>query len=86
VNAREIPPTAELFPRHALVQRHPNLLTEPRLQWALRRRATNGLSDAVFESRAGELIIHEPTFLRWFLGLAGRAKPRAARRKRRAAG
>lgn len=80
---RDIPPTSELFPRHALVERHPNLLTEPRVQWALRHRATNGLEDAVFLSRSGELLVHEPGFLRWYLGLKGLAKPRAGRRKHR---
>ena len=39
----------------------------------------NGLSAAVFDSPCGELLIHEPSFLAWFLGLAGRAKPRAGR-------
>jgi hypothetical protein len=83
MNQPAIPPSNELFPRHALVKRHPNLLTEPRVQWALRNRARNGLSDVVYESRSGELLVHEPGFLRWYLGLAGRAKPRATRRKRR---
>jgi hypothetical protein len=36
---REIPPSSELFPRHALVERHPNLLTQSRVQWALRNRS-----------------------------------------------
>jgi hypothetical protein len=81
MTARPIPPTSELFPRHALVARHPNLLSDPRVQWALRNRKTNGLSDAVYESQGGELLVHEPSFLRWFLGLSGRQKPRAARRK-----
>ena len=82
MNARAIPPTAELFTRHQLVSRHPNLLTEPRVQWALRNRRKNGLADAVFETMAGELMVHEPAFIRWFLGLEGRSKPRAARRRR----
>lgn len=81
MNVRSIPPTTELFPRHALVQRHPNLLNESRVQWALRNRARNGLADAVFESRAGELLVHEPGSLRWYLGLSGKARPRAARKK-----
>jgi hypothetical protein len=85
MSAREVPPTTELFTRHALVERHPNLLTEPRVQWALRNRKSNGLAGAVFESRAGELVVHEPAFLRWLLMLDGRAAPRAARRKRRVA-
>jgi hypothetical protein len=85
MTARELPPTSELFPRHALVERHPNLLTEPRVQWALRNRDRNGLSEAVYESRSGELLVHEPGFLRWYLGLSGRGKPRASRRKRQVA-
>lgn len=75
-----VPPTTELFSRHALVQRHPNLLTEPRVQWALRDRKRNGLAGAVYESRGGQLLVHEPAFLRWFLNLDGRAKPRASTR------
>jgi hypothetical protein len=79
-----VPPTSELFNRPQLVERHPNLFTPARVEWALRRRETNGLKGIVFESRSGELVIHEPGFLAWYLGLTGRAKPRAARRKRRA--
>ncbi len=85
MSTREIPPTSELFPRQALVERHPNLLTESRVQWALRHRESNGLSPAVFESRSGELLVHEPGFLRWFLNLDPRHRPRAARSRRRVA-
>lgn len=74
-----IPPTAELFSKDALVERHPNLLTFSRVQWALRNRARNGLSDAIYESKSGQLLVHEPEFLRWYLGLTGRSKPRASR-------
>ena len=87
-----LPPTAELFTRRAFAQRHPNLLNDWRVEWATRNRATNGLNDcnAVFESRGsggeGELLIHEPAFLAWFLGLTGRAKPRALRNKARRRG
>ncbi len=77
--ARPVPPTAELFPRSALVQRHPHLLSDARVQWALRNRHRNGLAPAIYESRGGQLVIHEPTFLSWFLGLDGRRKPRRAR-------
>jgi hypothetical protein len=38
MNSRAVPPTSELFARHALVRRHPNLLNESRVQWALRNR------------------------------------------------
>jgi hypothetical protein len=79
-----MPPTAELFTKSQLAARHPHLLSANRLVWALRRRAVNGLSSAVFESPCGELLVHEPAFLTWFLGLGGRAKPRVARRGRRA--
>lgn len=75
----DIPPTFELFSKEALVERHSNLLTHPRIQWALRNRASNGLSSVVYESRSGQLLIHEPEFLRWYLGLTGRSKPRASR-------
>ena len=75
----DIPPTSELFSKEALVERHPNLLTYPRLQWALRNRARNGLSSVVYESKSGQLLVHEPEFLRWYLGLTGRSKPRASR-------
>lgn len=78
-----LPPTNELFGQAQLVERHPSILNMSRVQWAVRNRDKNGLSDAVFETKGNELYIHEPTFLRWFLGLAGRGKPRAARRKRR---
>ena len=73
----DLPPTSELFSKVALIERHPNLLTPPRLQWALRNRATNGLASVVYESKSGQLLIHEPEFLRWYLGLTGRSKPRA---------
>jgi hypothetical protein len=80
-----VPPTSELFPQDEFVERHPTLMNKWRVQWAVRHRHKNGLADAdaVFESKGGEVLIHEPAFLRWFLGLSGRAKPRAARRKRR---
>lgn len=78
----ELPPTSELYTRSQLIQRHPHLLSEHRVAWALRNRRTNGLNSAgaVFDSPCGELLIREPAFLAWFLGLAGRAKPRARRR------
>ena len=76
-----LPPTNELFPQGPFVQRHPTILNTSRVKWAVRNRHKNGLDGAVFESRGGELLIHEPAFLRWFLGLNGRAKPRAQRRK-----
>ena len=75
-----LPPTTELVTKAQLVARHPHLLSVNRVTWALRCRAANGLSAAVFESPCGELLIHEPAFLAWFLGLVGRAKPRAGRR------
>ena len=78
-----VPPTSELFSKEALVERHPNLLTFPRIQWALRNRATNGLSSVVYESKSRQLLVHEPEFLRWYLGLRGRSKPRASRIPRR---
>ena len=75
-----LPPMTELFTKPQLVARHPHLLSVNRVTWALRHRATNGLSAAIFDSPCGELLIHEPSFLAWFLGLDGRAKPRAGRR------
>lgn len=83
MDAPTLPPTGELYTRRTLVERHPNILTSARLAWALRHRKDNGLAAtaAVFDSPCGELLIHEPPFLVWFLGLAGRAKPRAARRR-----
>jgi hypothetical protein len=76
-----LPPTSELFTRRQLADRHPGLLTKDRIDWAIRHREKNGLvaSDAVFDSTCGETLIHEPALLRWFLGLAGRAKPRRFR-------
>jgi len=80
------PPPAELFSIHALAQRHPTLLSENRLRWAIRNRASNGLAaaGAVFDSPVGKFILHEPAVICWILGLSGRAKPRAARLKKQA--
>ncbi len=75
-----LPPTTELVTKAQLVARHPHLLSVNRVTWALRCRAVNGLTAAVFVSACGELLIHEPSFLAWFFGLSGRAKPRAGRR------
>jgi hypothetical protein len=79
-----VPPTTELVTKAQLIARHSHLLSANRVAWALRRRAVNGLSDAVFESTCGALLIHEPSFLAWFLGLSGRARRRAGRTGRRA--
>jgi len=75
-----LPPMTELVTKAQLVAKHPHLLSLNRVAWALRYRAVNGLSDAVYDSPCGELLIHEPSFLAWFLGLSGRAKPRVRRR------
>ena len=83
VRRPDIPPTSELFSKEGLVERHPNLLTYPRVQWALRNRTRNGLSSIVHESKSGQLLVHEPEFLRWYLGLTGRSKPRASSVRRR---
>lgn len=83
-DARAMPSTTELFTKDQLVSRHSHLLSANRVVWALRRRAINGLSGAVFDSPCGQLLIHEPAFIAWLLGLKGRAKPRAIRRGRRA--
>ena len=83
---RSVPPTTELVTKAQLIARHSHLLSANRVAWALRRRPVNGLSDAVFESPCGELLIHEPSFLAWFLGLSGRGKPRAGRTGRRLSG
>jgi hypothetical protein len=79
-----IPPTSEICSRKELANRHPHILSEHRVAWALRNRSKNGLSAcrAVFESPCGQLFVREPAFLAWFLGLDGRAKPRAVRNKR----
>ena len=77
---RSVPPTTELVTKAQLIARHSHLLSANRVAWALRRRTVNGLSDAVFESPCAELLIHEPSFLAWFLGLSGRGKPRAGRK------
>ena len=81
-----LPPMAELFTKAQLEARHAHLLNVNRVTWALRRRATNGLSTAIFVSPFGELVIHEPCFLAWFLGLGGRGMPRAGRRGGRRSG
>jgi hypothetical protein len=74
-----LPPTSELFTKAKLVERHPNFLSLNRLDWTLRHRASNGLAGAVYESRAGELLVHKSQFLLWYLGLSARAKPRSGR-------
>ena len=86
VNASPIPPTSELFRLTDFAKRHQPLLSDNRVRWAVRNRTTNGLqaAGAVFEDPYGVTLIHEPAFLAWFLGLKGRAKPRAPRRLRRA--
>jgi hypothetical protein len=75
------PPVAEIFPASQFPQRHPHLLNSNRVQWAVRHRKRNGLAacGAVFDSPCGQVMIHEPAFIAWFLGLAGRKKPRRAR-------
>jgi len=80
-----LPPSSELFNKHQLVARHPHLFSDSRVAWMIRNRKNNGLAavGGVFESRGGEILIHEPSAIRWFLGLAGRAKPRALRRRGR---
>jgi len=72
----DIPPLSELFSKEALVERHPNLLTHPRIPRASRTRATDGLSSVVYESMSGQVLVHEPGFLRWYLGLTGRSTTR----------
>jgi hypothetical protein len=81
---RTLPPTSELFTRRQLIERHPHLLNESRIAWALRNRKRNGLAadGAVFDSPCGELLVREPAFLAWFLGLSGRSRPRTSRRRR----
>jgi hypothetical protein len=83
---QELPPAAELFTIDALAARHPQLLSKNRIMWAVRHRQTNGLSaaNAVYENPYGGFVLHEPATLSWWLGLSGRAKPRAARPKKRA--
>jgi hypothetical protein len=80
-----LPPTSELFTSRQLSERHPHILNYHRVSWALRKREANGLtkSHAVFESPCGTLLVHEPTFLAWFVGLSNRAKPRRLRTKSR---
>jgi hypothetical protein len=77
-----LPPTTELYTLRQLAQRHEHLLNYNRVTWAVRHRHKNGLSAAraVFKSPCGEMLVHEPAFLTWFLGLGGRAKPRSTRR------
>jgi len=78
----DLPPINELFPRREFAARHPNILNPSRVEWALRKRRSNGLAatGGVYEARSGELLIREPVFLQWFLGLSGRTAPRRLRR------
>ncbi len=84
---QSLPQMSELFTSRQLAQRHSHLLSEHRLAWATRHRQKNGLTaaGAVFKSPCGELLLHEPKFLAWFLGLSSRAKPRRLRTKSSAA-
>ncbi len=84
---RQIPQPSELFELLPLAERHPQLLTPNRLRWAARNRKHNGLEAAggVFESPAGVLLFSEPAVIQWVLGLSGRGKPRATRRRTAAA-
>ena len=85
LDATPLPPANELFTKAVLAERHPNLLNRNRVEWAVRERKGNGLDSvgAVFEARGNQLLIHEPAFLAWFLGLTGRSKPRALRGPKR---
>jgi hypothetical protein len=81
---QDLPPAAELFTIQALAARHPQLLSKNRISWAIRHRHKNGLiaAGAVFENPYGGFVLHEPATLSWWLGLRGRAKPRAERVKK----
>jgi hypothetical protein len=81
--AETLPPTSELFPSRQFIPRHPHLFNKHRVDWAIRNRETNGLTQvrAIYKSPCGEFLIHEPKFIEWFLGLSGRAKPRRERSK-----
>jgi hypothetical protein len=75
-----LPPTAELFLVKDFAPRHPNLLNENRVRWAVRNRFENGLAEhgGVYESPCGH-VLHEPSFLTWWLSRDGRNRPRATR-------
>jgi hypothetical protein len=77
-----LPNMSELFTQRQLAERHPHLLNYNRVVWAVRHRRENGLNaaGAVYDSPCGELLVREPAFLAWFLGLTSRAKPRRLRR------
>jgi hypothetical protein len=77
-----IPPTKEIVSHQELVRRHPTILTKASVQWALRKRGTNGLGSAVYEARSGALLVHEPTFIHWFLKSKGHCALRAQQRER----
>ena len=83
VGEARLPPTSDLCTRHEPTKRHPYLLSDHRVTWALRNRNKNDLSacGAVLESRCGKLLVRAPAFLAWFLELAGRTKPRALRKR-----
>ena len=76
----------ELFNIRDFAKRHEKLMPVNRVLHAARNRETNGLIEAgaIYKSAVGELIIHEPSMLQWFLGLRGRAKPRRVRKQRAA--
>ncbi len=85
--ANDLPPTSELFEVAAFSARHGQLTPLNRVIWAVRRRHKNGLAavGGTFESPLGIVLIHEPTFIRWLLGLAGKSAPRKPRAARQTA-
>ena len=82
----QTPSPSELFPAARFAERHPHLLSANRVAWAVRHRRRNGLADCggTFESPLNQVLICEPAFLAWLVGLAGRKKPRASHRRRAA--
>lgn len=84
--AQILPHANNLFPAAKFAERHPNLLNANRVAWAVRHRRVNGLAECggTFESPLNQVLINEPAFLAWLVGLAGRKKPRSARRRARA--
>ena len=54
------------------VECHPDLFTDGQMNWLIRNREQNGLSEAGAVLQVGRKIyINKPKFLEWFMGQRG---------------
>lgn len=67
---------AEFFLLKAFTDRHPqHVASLGALRWHCARRDENGMAacGAVIETATGRLLIHEPSFFRWYFGIDRKA-------------